>query len=121
MMINQFNELADEHPEFEIDRERTAEGYKLLHEMTERLDKLERNFRKDVEGRILEAYDRIRMIPNVSSYQRSVALKRLADCYYNNERFHDALHYYTEALMLNDKLPVKRRVEELKIMTGEWM
>jgi len=136
------NDLADKRPEWEkeldaknraragidpdgilptITREmqiRAPEGYRLLGKVNARLDKLERNFRKDVEGRILEDIDKIRMIPGVSTYQISIALKRLADCYYAKEYFHEAFDYYSEALRFNDKLPVKRRVEELAIMTG---
>jgi len=136
------NDLADERPDWEKELDaknrakagiepegmlptrtremqiRAPEGYKLLEEANLRLDKLERNFRKDVEGSIVEALAAVKMIPGVSTYQQAITLKRLADCYYANEHYHEALDYYTAAHLLYDKLPVKRRIEELTIMTG---
>ena len=112
-----FNDLEEEQNN---SRQKQMESI-LVELMNLRISKLICEFNEDLESQILETAGEIRMLPNNFPEGRAFAFKRLADCYFANERFHDALDYYKEALKSNDKLPVKRRVEELKIMTGEWM
>ena len=89
------------------------DGYRLLDELSVLIEKLEDEHCADVEEEILSVFKVVLNIEKLSPYQTSIALKRLADCYYENDCKEKALKKYRLAVEKNPKLPVKRRIKEL--------
>lgn len=74
----------------------------------------ENEFTPDIECQIILLLNKSNSYSNMSTYQISMARKKLAELYYNKGITGSSLEQYTLAIQANPNIAVKRRINELK-------
>lgn len=74
----------------------------------------ENEFTPDIECQIILLLNKADTYNHMSTYQISIARKKLAELYYNKGITGSALKQYALAIQANPNLAVKRRINELK-------
>lgn len=89
-----------------------SKAMKIIEEMND-------NFTVKAEEEVIVLLNAISINPKMSRYQLSLSRKAFGDCYYNHGITQNALEQYELGLDLNPKLPVKKRIREIKAMDPE--
>ena len=90
--------------------------YRVLRDASRLLQALTKKFSSRVEERVVILINAAEAHPQMSMCQVSLVRKDLAEFYYANGYYGDALAQYRLALEINPRLPVKRRLKELEAM-----
>lgn len=88
--------------------------YLLNDKLLEMITELNADFSVHLEKDVLILLNRIDSYPNMSTYQLSLSLKSLADCYLEHGITGNALELYKLGLQKNKNLPVKRNIAKLE-------
>lgn len=114
---NQYQAKPDNLQQQEMHKLQT--GYYSPYDMCNEAIRLinlcsENEFTPDIECQIILLLNKAGTYSHMSTYQISMARKKLAELYYNKGITGSALEQYTIAIQANPNIGVKRRINELK-------
>lgn len=91
--------------------------YRLLDDAMALIDQLCIDFDRATEEKVIVLINAAGLHPSVSASRMSMAHKALGDCYYQHNFWGNALEHYHRGLSLNERLAVKRRVQQLEAIS----
>ena len=95
--------------------------YHLLNDAMALISQLKESFDRETEEKAIVLLNSAALHPSISASQLSMAHKALGDLYYQHNFSGNALEHYRRGYALNDRLSVKRRLQQLQAVPREEM